>query len=162
MNEISQSQLTVFYQLFSSRNTCEKVPHRRLCSGKSLHSKPSAAFCGCGEREEQRPSDFSKAVCMKNSRKEQVQGQNCQRCSSVPCWAFSTSYYWSCMERCRERSAGNGIIIMKVVCRCVAESQTNIVFISRPTRLWSCSRSDLQWHHSSEHELISVDGEHHF
>lgn len=49
MNEISQSQLTVFYQLFSSRNTCEKVPHPRLCSGKSLHSAPSAAFCERGE-----------------------------------------------------------------------------------------------------------------
>lgn len=49
MNEISQSQLTVFYQLFSSRNTCEKVPHPRLCSGKSLHGAPSAAFCERGE-----------------------------------------------------------------------------------------------------------------
>lgn len=162
MNEISQSQLTVFYQLFSSRNTCEKVPHRRLCSGKSLHSEPSAAFCECGDGRTAALRFFKSNVQEKLQESSSLETELSVMITNV---VFSAPLIVHLAYKGAEKHCQD-IKNMQVVCWCVEESHTNNVLFSfaisrqlssssssRPTGLRSCSRSDLRRHHSSEHEL---------
>lgn len=147
MNEKSQSQLTVFHQLFSSRNTCEKVPHRRLCSGKSLHSKPSAAFCECEEGRTAAIGFFKSNVHEKRSESASfLVIDPAREGAETHCKEME-------LETCKW-CAGVLKKVRRTMCCFHLLSVGNYLHISsRPTGLWSCSRSGLQWHHSSEREL---------